>query len=254
MVILAVAGAAALASPGGGALSLVIQPSTLLLSIAVGLASGLLLGTISFEMVPEALKQTPLLLVIMSFVVGFALVYALDLYIHRGKVAGPEAKQARLVERFHRRRKPRGDVVTVIGDATSSEELIEGVVIGVSAAIDVRAALIVGLAIFIDNISEAMSLGALARKEGGEHVARRVMLWSSTIGLSLFVSAMAGWFFLRGMPDGVLGSITALGAGAMFYLTISDLLPEAESRHYQQSSALATGAGFLTIMVLSNLH
>ena len=85
MVILAVAGAAALASPGGGALSLVIQPSTLLLSIAVGLASGLLLGTISFEMVPEALKQTPLLLVIMSFVVGFALVYALDLYIHRGK-------------------------------------------------------------------------------------------------------------------------------------------------------------------------
>ncbi len=79
------------------------------------------------------------------------------------------------------------------------------------------------------------------------------MVWTGTIGAALFASAMAGWFLLRGLPDEVLGSLLALGAGAMFYLTVSDLLPEAESHHFQQSAAIATAIGFLTVMVLSHL-
>src|SRR5690606_17049291 len=105
-----------------------------------------------------------------------------------------------------------------IGGATSAEELIEGLVIGVGAAIDTNVALIVGLAIFIDNVGEAMSMGELAREQSDEHVRRRVMVWTGTIGAALFASAMAGWFLLRGLPDEVLGSLLALGAGAMFYL------------------------------------
>lgn len=39
----------------------------------------------------------------------------------------------------------------------------------------------------------------------------------------------------------------------MFYLTVTDLLPEAEQRHYQQSAALAMATGFMTIFVLGRL-
>jgi ZIP family zinc transporter len=38
----------------------------------------------------------------------------------------------------------------------------------------------------------------------------------------------------------------------MFYLTITDLVPQAEERHYQQSGAIATAAGFVTIFALSS--
>jgi ZIP family zinc transporter len=38
----------------------------------------------------------------------------------------------------------------------------------------------------------------------------------------------------------------------MFYLTVTDLVPEAEQRHYQQSAAVAIGAGFMTIFALSH--
>jgi ZIP family zinc transporter len=38
----------------------------------------------------------------------------------------------------------------------------------------------------------------------------------------------------------------------MFYLTITDLIPRAEERQYQQSAALAVAVGFLTIQVLSS--
>ncbi|HEX2137334.1 MAG TPA: hypothetical protein VHG30_15775, partial [Microvirga sp.] len=60
-----------------------------------------------------------------------------------------------------------------------------------------------------------------------------------------------GWFALRGLPKPVLGFLFAVVGGVMFYLTVTDLVPEAEERHYQQSAALAIGAGFMTIFVLS---
>jgi ZIP family zinc transporter len=39
----------------------------------------------------------------------------------------------------------------------------------------------------------------------------------------------------------------------MLNLTVTDLLPEAEERHYQQSAALALAAGFMTIFALGQL-
>jgi ZIP family zinc transporter len=49
----------------------------------------------------------------------------------------------------------------------------------------------------------------------------------------------------------VLGALIAVGAGGMFYLCVTELVPEAELRHYQHSSALAAAIGFVTILVLS---
>ena len=40
-------------------------------------------------------------------------------------------------------------------------------------------------------------------------------------------------------------------ARGMLYLRISDLLPDAQERHYQQSSAIALASGFILVVVLS---
>jgi len=76
--------------------------------------------------------------------------------------------------------------------------------------------------------------------------------WTGLIGISLLGSALAGWFLFRGLPQPVLGFFFASGGGSMFYLTMSDLVPEAEQRHYQQSAALAIRAGFMTVFVLGH--
>jgi ZIP family zinc transporter len=44
------------ASPIGGLIALWHKPSTLFMSIALGFASGTLLGTISFEVIPQAVE------------------------------------------------------------------------------------------------------------------------------------------------------------------------------------------------------
>jgi zinc transporter, ZIP family len=286
---LLLAGIAALSSPLGGVASILLRPSTLLLSIMAGLAGGVLLGAISFEMLPKALELADLLEVGVGFVIGVALVYGFDLFVNRGAIAGPEAEQIRRVRRFHSRHPPHGGKVTVLAGATSTEEVIEGIVIGVSAAIGGGMGLIVALAIAIDNISEAMSIGEMVWDEkdakadraneesngkagkggrgkdgeggqggtkgdgakGGRQQSLRIMGWTSLIGFSLIVSAIIGWLLLRSLPADWLGFLSAAGAGAIFYLSATSLLPEAESHQYQQSSGLSAATGFLGMLVLT---
>ena len=135
LLILAVAASAAVASPVGGLLALWLRPTASLMALALGFASGVLLATISFEMLPAALELKSRPVAIAGFLVGFAAVYALDLFINRGELVGVKAEQRARVERFHWRRQPRGDEVTVLAGGTSAEELIERVSIGVGAAI-----------------------------------------------------------------------------------------------------------------------
>jgi zinc transporter, ZIP family len=53
-LVLAVAGVAAIASPVGGAVALWRRPTSIVMSLALGFAGGVLLATISFEMMPQA--------------------------------------------------------------------------------------------------------------------------------------------------------------------------------------------------------
>lgn len=253
-IILAIAGAAAVASPVGGLIALWHKPSTLFMSAALGFASGILLATIAFEMLPQALELGSMPIAAGGFAAGFAAVYGFDLFIHRGRLAGKESQQKPEVERFYHRHRPRGGEVTVLAGGTSAEELIEGLSIGVGAVIKPGLGLVIALAIMIDNVSEALSIGEIIRSEQegrGRGQVRRILGWTGLIGVALFGSALAGWFFLRGLPDPVLGFLFAAGGGGMFYLTITDLVPQAEDRHYQQSAAISTAVGFVAIFVLS---
>ena len=108
--------------------------------------------------------------------------------------------------------------------------------------------------IIIDNLAESLSIGEIIRSEGERDKRRevgRILGWTGLIGVALLSSAMAGWFFLKGLPEPILGFLFGVGGGGMLYLTISDLIPDAEERHYQQSSALALASGFILVFILS---
>jgi ZIP family zinc transporter len=71
------------------------------------------------------------------------------------------------------------------------------------------------------------------------------------IGISVLSSALLGWWLLRDLSDSILSYLFATGAGGMFYLTVTGLLPESEERHYQESAGLSVAAGFIIIFILS---
>ena len=69
LTIIAIAGAAALASPLGGLIALWRKPTTLFKSVALSFASGVLLATIGFEMLPQALELGSLPIAVAGFTV-----------------------------------------------------------------------------------------------------------------------------------------------------------------------------------------
>jgi zinc transporter, ZIP family len=254
LLLAGIAVAAAVASPIGGFAALWSKPSTLFMSGSLGFASGVLLATIAFEMMPNSVELSSLPIAMGGFVLGFAAVYAFDLFIHRGVLVGEKAEQYARLERFHRR--PRDGKVTVLAGGTSAEELIEGLSIGVGFAIKPGLGLFVALAILIDNFSEALSIGEIIRNEKddrGRSGPRRILGWTGLIGASLLISSLVGWLFLRGMAQPVLGALFGAGAGGMFYLTVTNLVPQAEERQYQQVPAITMGCGFILIFALSIL-
>lgn len=253
LMIFGVAAAAALASPLGGLAAIVTRPSSLVLSIAVGFAAGVLIGTFAFEMMPKSLELASVPLIVAGFLIGLGAVYGLDLYVNRWHMAGNAADEKPAVDRLHQRRRPRGSGVSVLAGGTSAEEVIEGITIGIGAAFEPKTAVIVALAICIDNFSEGMSIGELSLSEMQKNAKWRIIGWTSLIGLAVFVAALAGWYFLSGLSETVIGILFAAGTGGMFYLTITDLVPEAEAHHFQQSAAIANAAGFLLMMTLSRM-
>ncbi|MEX2599100.1 MAG: ZIP family metal transporter [Dehalococcoidia bacterium] len=254
VLVIAISGAAAIASVAGGLIAIVRPPGTLLASLALGFASGVLFTAIAFEMLPESLELGNVVIAAAGFTAGLALIYGFDLFVHRGKIAGDRAEQVTAVKRLHNQHPPRGGEVTVLAGGTSIEEVVEGLSIGVGMAIEPNVGMVIALAVVINNLSEGMSIGELARIEAEHHQGTpvlRVLKWTGLIGASVFLSALAGWFLFRGMPEEVLGFLFAFGAGGMLYLTVTDLIPEAERRHYQQSAAIALALGFLVVLVLT---
>ena len=143
------------------------------------------LGTISFEMLPQAQEFSSLPAAVAGFLLGFGAVYAFDLYIHHGVLAGEKAEQRFKVRQFYQTHPPRGDEITVLAGGTSSEELIEGLAIGVGAAIKPGLGLFIALAILIDNVSEALSIGLLIRdgaRLAWRQVVRRTLEWTGLMG------------------------------------------------------------------------
>lgn len=93
LIILGIAAAAAVASPLGGLVAISLRPSSLVLSIAVGFAAGVLMGTFAFEMMPTSMELAGLPLAVAGFLLGLGLVYILASTSTAGK--WPDRKRIR---------------------------------------------------------------------------------------------------------------------------------------------------------------
>jgi len=111
-----VSAAAGLASVLGGVIALIRRPTSLVMSVTFGFASGVLIATVTLEMLPGGIDLSSLGAGAGGFLAGFLAVYLLDLYINRWHLAGEHAAQYPRVRAYHRSHRPRGDRVTVLRD------------------------------------------------------------------------------------------------------------------------------------------
>jgi ZIP family zinc transporter len=128
----------------------------------------------------------------------------------------------------------------------------EGLAVGVAfGSGEVGLGLIMTLAISIHNIPEGIAVSLPLRAEGVS--GWKCIFWSIVSSLPQPVAAIPAYLAVIAFRP-VLPFAFGLAAGAMFYLVLSEMVPESRANESQrQSSALASMGGFLGMMLIQNL-
>jgi ZIP family zinc transporter len=128
----------------------------------------------------------------------------------------------------------------------------EGLAIGVAyGSGEASLGVLVAVAIAVHNIPEGVAVSLPLRAEGVS--GWKCVGWAIFSSLPQPIAAIPAFLAVQAFRP-VLSFGFGLAAGAMFFLVLSEMIPESRANEGQRlSSALATMVGFLALMVLQNV-
>lgn len=252
--ILIMAGVAGGASVLGGFITTIRKPSEEATALTLGFAGGALLAAIAFELVAGALERAPIWLAASGALVGLFFIFGFDMALHTWPPAAL-VQEGRPAPRLHRRLGGREDRGVLLAAGIALEELVEGAAIGLGAAGDVRLGLIIALTIAVDNFAEGLAIGAVMRNRGRarKRATARTLGWTSLIGGTVVVAALTAWILFSGAGREVVAILLSFVAGGLLYLTITQIIPEAQVLRHEREVGISAGLGFIAVLVLSSL-
>ena len=228
-----------------GAMSARVQKSLL------GFASGVMVAASVWSLLIPAMAMEAdsgkwsVLPAAVGFLSGIGFLLALDEltpHLHVGSDT-PEGPRSRL---------SRTAMLTL---AVTIHNLPEGMAVGVvlagaeqgAAGLSLASAVAVSLGIAIQNIPEGAIISMPMRAEGNSKW--RSFMIGSLSGAVEPVGALAV-LLLASLLTPVMPYMLAFAAGAMFYVVVEELIPEASSGHHSNLSTIGFAIGFVLMMVL----
>jgi ZIP family zinc transporter len=221
----------------GALIAYQLVPSRSVIAVVMALGSGLLIGSVSFELIDEALKTRTVAWVALLVLVGAAVFTAGDWLLTRH--GGGERKDSTGGQTEG------SPLAIVLGSILDG--IPESFVLGLTVLQGgVSVSLLAGVA--LSNLPEGMSSSS-GLKAAGWPRGRVVLMWSAVVVLSA-LSAAAGYVLL----DPASGRTGALGqafaAGALLAMLTDTLLPEAYKVEGVLTGPLVV-AGFAMSLALS---
>jgi ZIP family zinc transporter len=222
--------------------------------LVLGLAAGLMLGVVGFDLLPEALDAAPSRLWgvpqgLLMFVLGF-----LVLHVVERSVAIHRAHEAEYAE--HRHGHQQGAVPAPsdfsghshgrsekLGLAAASalclHSVMDGFAIGAAFQVDGSFGTVVAIAVIAHDFADGFNTYTITRLYGNDR--RRALILLGCDALAPVLGA--GITLLFTIPEHVVGLYLGFFSGFLMYLATSDILPEAHSPHPSRSTLLCTIAG-----------
>ena len=223
------------------------MPGKNLLSGMLGFAGGVMLAIALFDLMPEALEHGSMTSVLIGFLLGVAIMYALDRLIPHAHISAnqnddtEEASSNSDVDK----RILRVGYLIFLGIALHN--LPEGLAIGAGLEASPELGLYIAIAIGLHNIPEGIAVAGPLRA-GGLPVANVIFL-TLIAGLMAPVGAALGMIFFNISPLFIAGGL-AFAAGAMVYIVNDELIP----RSHSLNNHIAIGGlilGLLVVFVLT---
>ena len=222
----------------------------LLQKALLGFASGVMVAASVWSLLIPSMDMTPgnVWPATVGLLGGFAFLLLIDrITPHLHLSGGPEGPRSKLSR------------TTMLALAVTIHNLPEGMAVGVAIAgamgaggngITIAAALALSLGIAIQNVPEGAIISMPLRAAGNTR--RRAFLIGALSGI---VEPIGGALviLLASAVTGIMPYMLSFAAGAMLYVVIEELVPEASEGNHSNIGTIGFAAGFALMMVLDVL-
>jgi len=235
LIVLTLVGLLAGAATGvGGILGVLFKPSDRNLILGLGFSSGIMLGVTFLMLVPESLRAG-FFPSFTGFAIGSLFFFFLDFILPHIHIVESRNSLVRLG--------------TLIAIGIAIHDLPEGFGIGSGYGISESFGVTIAIAIILHNIPEGMAIAIPFHFSGMSKF--RTVLISFAAGISTLVGALVAFFFVGSFSEKLMYSGLAFAAGAMFYITVNELIPEAHKYGHTRLVGLGVLTGILVAFLLT---
>lgn len=252
------------------------KDSSKVVSLLLSFAAGVMLAVVCFDLIPESLSveynggTVPFWVTVLGVAGGYAIVHILNYFIdrntnkevkHVSEENHPKTADAldELIHSDHLLEHEKGGSKSqlfiagiVMALAIALHNMPEGMVIGASYAdnpADILAGsgFILALIIGLHNIPEGMAV-SVPLIAGGMNKIKAVLITAAT-GIPTVIGAVIGFYLGQFSPIGLAVSLS-LASGAMLYVVLGELLPEAFLMFKSKLPALFVLIGLMLGLIL----
>ena len=206
------------------------------LSFILSVASGLMTAIVCFELIPEAINISNVMVVLCGIILGIMLMIFCDIIVEKkfNKMKINDKKGNLL----------KTGIIVSIGLAIHN--FPEGLAIGSGFEASVTLGYSLAIAIAFHDVPEGISM-AVPMKNGGMNPVRvifYVVLSGVTTGVGAFFGALIG-----GISQQIIALCLAFAAGAMLYIVSGELMPESNELYKGKLPAIGNVIGFVLGML-----
>ncbi|MEV4615589.1 ZIP family metal transporter [Kitasatospora sp. NPDC049258] len=218
--------------------------------LVLGFAAGLMLGVVSFDLLPEALAAAPTEVhgvpqALLMFAAGFLVIHIVEraVAIHRGH----EGEYAEHTHGHGHRHPGTQRVGLAAAGALVAHSMMDGFAIGAAFQAGGTVGTVVAIAVVAHDFADGFNTYTITRLYGNDR--RRALTLLTADALAPVTGAAITLLFT--IPEQLLGLYLGFFAGFLLYLATSDILPEAHSPHPSRTTLLCTlvGVGFMWLVI-----
>lgn len=211
--------------------------------LVLGLSAGLLLGLVSFDLMPEVFELGTLTIgnvpaSTVAFVAGFLLLHILE------RISGTHEP----LDSDHGHVHAHAATGVIGASALVIHVFLDGVAVALAFSVSTAIGLAVSLAVVAHAFGDGLNTVALLIHHGQWRERAKWLLLLD--GSARTLGAALGTYVV--VSEQFLAMYLAMFAGFLVYLATSHILPEAHSRHSSRATLLSTLAGVAFMFVVVN--
>lgn len=223
----------------GGVLALsLVSPNKRLLSLLIGVTSGIMLSVVTFELLPESYLIGGLIPQVIGILIGIVLIIFIEnnFPISHSNVNLPSKND------FLR-------TGIIMGLGIAIHNLPEGMAIGSGFVFTAEVGMKVAIVTILHNVPEGIAMATPLRVSGFSKlkVVSLTILSGIPTGIGAFIGALLGNF-----SDSFIALCLAFAGGTMLYITCGELIPHSKNIYKGRTSTIGLVIGFIIGLIVIN--